>query len=149
MPNEYVTTDDDDEVEVEGLVQPNGQSSQPQRTPVQKRRPRPAYRQATPSERAVGTDNESRLTDISEEREGEHGLPNGLGERDEEPHTPEPTGTQQTVKTPSPARSRKRSRPLSDDEDEGEPAEHSSPMAASAGAADADEIIVRRKRVRH
>ena len=138
-PNEYVTTDEDDEGEVEGLVQPNGKSSQPQPQPA-KKRPLPEYRIATPSERDPGTDNESRLTELSENREDQE---NGMGE-DEGLRTPEPMETQDPIDTPSPARSRKRSRPPSDDEDDA-----AAPPSPGVETPDADEIVVRRKRVRH
>jgi hypothetical protein len=94
------------------------------------------------------------LTDLSADERAHGGLANGLIEDDEDllrtPSPPaEPAETQQSANTPSPARSRKRSRPLGDDDDENED-EHGSPMAtAGASAADTDEIIVRRKRVRH
>ena len=137
---DFVTTDDE-EGEVEGLVRPNGVSSQPAPASNQPR-PRPTFKGA----RSVNDtdDTVSQLTQLTDD------------ELTLEPEEPEPTmnGTLDTMQSQNDnsfdagsshttPQSKKRARDATESgaEDEGDGAE--------ADATQASEIVVRRKRVRH
>ncbi|KAH8112371.1 hypothetical protein DFH11DRAFT_1607236 [Phellopilus nigrolimitatus] len=152
MPWLRTTTDE----EVEGLVEANGDFSQPSQPPAHKVKPRAAYRkEPSPS---VAEETASQLTQLTEE------------ERTPEPHShsPEPpmngAGGGSPAPSPSPLRStpaanrqpsapnsRKRARsPAAETESAGGDAEAGRDADnAAPDATQASEIVVRRKRVRH
>lgn len=142
----FVTSDEDEE-EVEGIVEPNGVLSQ-STIP----RARPAYRKE-PSENGADTDG-SQLTQLTEdERTPDPQEPdssiNGVDASPDASPFPMQSTPPATGKSTAPL-AKKRARSADAETDTAiEAAEADHAGSASPGTAQVDEIIVRRKRVRH
>jgi len=156
MTADVITTDDDEEGEVEGLVKTNGHSSQPSQ-PMPKPRPRPAYRGHQPSGNGIDeaasrhaetTDEEHSmgpLSPIPMERNGRDGSP--LSSLSPPPQiSVEVTGLNNSPLKPS--------KHVSDVEMEYAVENvtsdiHPEKDGTSFDATLSEEIVLRRKRVRH
>ena len=156
MPGaEAVTTDDDDDNEVEGLVEVNGVSSQaneasgpsepPRKTRVRPQ-PRSVFRKPA-SENAPSEDESVRGEDGGIPEPSAPQLPATNGQRHSPPPSslPSPIDNSQEATNPSP--SKKRARTISDAGSDAvsERSVHDSPDDPTQSG----EIIVKRKRVRH